>query len=336
MFLSVVIPARDTIGALQRLFASISLSRRQPDEVILVDDGSPESLESTAAAFGAKYLRLDRSAGPATARNCGVSLANGEVILFLDSDVTVHPDTIGRLAGFLEANPEYSAIIGSYDDAPGSSRFLSRYRNLLHTWIHRTASPEACTFWGACGAIRREALEAVGGFPESYSRPAIEDIEFGNSLIKAGYRIRLDRDAQVCHHKEWRFLDMIHTDVFDRAIPWTLLILREGKMPDDLNVSKAQRRKAVLAVLVLCLLPAILIDPLFALLFLVALVAFVFVNGAFYAFLARRKGLMFAIRAIPVHWLYFLYSCAGFAMGVVLHLAAGRAASREAGRSPAR
>ena len=42
-----------------------------------------------------------------------------------------------------------------------------------------------------------------------------------------------------------------------------------------------------------------------------------------YSYLASSQGLVFTLRAIPVHWLYFIYSCAGFAIGLVSHLLPG-------------
>jgi hypothetical protein len=49
-------------------------------------------------------------------------------------------------------------LIGSYDDAPGANNFLSQYKNLFHHYTHQTGSEEASTFWGACGAIRRDVF----------------------------------------------------------------------------------------------------------------------------------------------------------------------------------
>jgi len=133
------------------------------------------------------------------------------------------------------------AIFGSYDDAPGSPDFLSQYRNLMHTFVHQTARSEATTFWSGCGAMRVSSFWRAGGFDESYLKPTMEDIELGSRLHGLGGRIILDRDIRVKHLKRWTFWNLVKTDIFGRGIPWTELMLRDGRMPDDLNVGMSQR-----------------------------------------------------------------------------------------------
>lgn len=57
-------------------------------EVIVVDDGSSDDTARRAAEAGARVLRLDRNRGKATALDEGVAAAAGEVLLFLDADIT--------------------------------------------------------------------------------------------------------------------------------------------------------------------------------------------------------------------------------------------------------
>jgi hypothetical protein len=83
----------------------------------------------------------------------------------------------------------------------------------------------------------------------SYGRPAIEDIELGYRLQTAGCRLALDSAIQVKHLKRWTLWGMVKTDVFDRGIPWTELILRDKCMPNDLNLQLSQRLSVALAYL---------------------------------------------------------------------------------------
>jgi hypothetical protein len=167
--------------------------------------------------------------------------------VFLDADVCVHGDTVGRLCDTLAQRPEIDAVFGSYDRWPSAPNVVSQYRNLLHHHMHQSASEQASTFWAGCGAIRRSVFLEYGGFASSYGRPSVEDIELGVRLHKAGRRVVLDKRAQVTHLKRWTLWSMIKTDVLDRGIPWTRIIARERALPNDLNLKMSQRFSAVLA-----------------------------------------------------------------------------------------
>jgi glycosyltransferase involved in cell wall biosynthesis len=247
--ISVVIPAYNAARTLELCLKSLRASERQPLECIVVDDGSTDATAEVVRRYGAKLISTGGRQGPAKARNRGAREAAGEVVFFVDADICLHPNTLSRVAGGFAAEPEIDAIIGSYDDSPEQQDVLSMYRNLMHRYVHQHSREEASTFWSGCGAIRRSVFLQHGGFDESYGRPAIEDIELGYRLSAAGHRIRLDRGLEVKHLKRWTFVNLVRTDIFDRGMPWTELILRDGNMPNDLNIQLSQRLSVALAFL---------------------------------------------------------------------------------------
>lgn len=274
--LTVVIPVYNSREMLRNCLTHLFRSRPvRPDEVIVVDDGSTDGSGKVAEEFGCRLIPVAERRGPAYARNLGAIAATGQVLFFLDADICVHPDTLKRIRESFLAEPDLDALMGSYDDEPEHQDFLSQYRNLMHCFVHQTSRRQACTFWSGCGAIRREVFLQHGGFDESYDRPAIEDIELGYRLQQAGCKLVLDRDIQVKHLKRWTFWGLLKTDVRDRGIPWTELILRDQQMPNDLNLHLSQRISVVLVFLLLgvCAAAAYIwghafILPLFALLVL--------------------------------------------------------------------
>jgi GT2 family glycosyltransferase len=211
-----------------------------------------------AEKHGARIITLARQCGPAEARNTGVAEAAGDIVFFTDADVLLHPDAIGLAANALRPGSGIAAVIGSYDDRPTHNSFISQYRNLFHHWVHQAGSDEASTFWTGCGAIRRSVFLAMGGFNRDYRQPSIEDIELGMRLRRHGHRIRLLKNMHGTHMKRWRFRNTIYTDTMKRALPWMLLVLREGQLTNDLNLNY-RSRVATLSAAMLALVALLLV-----------------------------------------------------------------------------
>ena len=83
---AVVIPAKDRGSVLGRALASVAAQSVQPDEVIVVDDGSTDDTAEVARRYGARLLTHERALGSGAARNTGVRAATSRWIAFLDSD----------------------------------------------------------------------------------------------------------------------------------------------------------------------------------------------------------------------------------------------------------
>jgi glycosyltransferase involved in cell wall biosynthesis len=323
---SVVVPAHAAGPGLEACLRSIAAADPPPLETILACDGPVAGAEGLAAATGCALVHRSERPGAAATRNAGAWAAAGDVVLFLDSDVVVPPDLVGRVVSAFAEMPGLTAVIGSYDDDPAAPALVSQYRNLLHHYVHQTSRPEAASFWGACGAVRRSALVAVGGFDESYPEASVEDIELGVRLRSAGGVLRLDRGLQVKHLKRWTLVSFLRTDLFQRALPWARVILRERCMPDDLNLRTRHRVSAAVSTgLALVLVPAVL-HPGWRLAAAGLAVTFVLLNRDFLLFLWRRRGPALALAAVPLHLLHNLAGIAGFALALAGHLARRRVA----------
>jgi glycosyltransferase involved in cell wall biosynthesis len=322
--LSVVIPVRDGGRDFGRCLRALRESSLDGFELIVVDDGSADDSAALAESFGARVLRNATAHGPAQARNAGAEAATAELVFFLDADVVVHPDALARARARFERDPGLAALFGSYDDRPADPGLVSRFRNLLHHYVHqqgefRDEARPAHTFWTGCGAIRRDFFLAVGGFdPRLYRRPAIEDIELGYRLTRAGHRIELVRDIQATHLKRWTFRSMVRTDLLQRGVPWMLLMLRSKVAETDLNVSGGQRACVGFTGLGLAGLAASVLWPPLLAIFALNLAVQVAVNRRFYRFLAGRGGWGFAIASVPLHYAYFC--CCGLSVAIALAL----------------
>ncbi len=320
--ISLVMPMFDAARYLDRVVPPIAraLAERRLHEIVVVDDGCTDDGPRRCRDAGFTVLSSGGRKGPAFCRNLGAKAATGEFVLFLDSDVVMHDDVPAQVENVLAAQPDVVALFGEYDDHPAAPGIVSRYRNLLHHFVHHTHPGEASTFWAGCGAVRRAAFQAVGGFDaERYAHPSIEDIELGSRLRRAGGRILLLPAIQGTHLKHWTFTSMVRTDVFRRALPWGRLLQHEGRTGAALNVSNAERLKALLAGAIAVATALGFVHAAWfgaaAALLVVATVA----SLPFYAVVLRSAGLVTALSAVLLHQLYFVYSAATFAWCVIEH-----------------
>jgi glycosyltransferase involved in cell wall biosynthesis len=245
--ISVIIPNHNGTGTLKRCLEAVGSSSYPKYECIVVDDGSTDNSIEIARSLATQVVVLEGNpAGPAHARNRGAQAACGDILFFVDADVVISPDTLQKIAGTFDGSSGLAAVFGSYDDQPGDDRFLSQYKNLFHHFVHQQANENSSSFWSGCGAIRREIFLEIGGFDTlKYPHPSIEDIELGHRLIAKGHKIIIDKTIQVKHLKRWTLAGLVKTDVFDRGIPWTQLVLADRKIPNDLNLGSSQRWSAL-------------------------------------------------------------------------------------------
>lgn len=314
--ISVILPVHNAESHLVQCLLSLSKTNPPPHEIIVVADGCTDNSAQSAQNSGVKVVSLPERKGPAHARNVGAHFAQGEILFFVDADVTIPPDAFARIEKVFKQEPSLTALFGSYDDEPGENNFLSQYKNLFHHYVHQISQEEASTFWSGCGTICREVFLELGGFNESYQRPSIEDIEFGYRLKQAGYRIRLLKELQVKHLKRWDISSLLRSDFFDRALPWTELILKNRGFINDLNLRFANRLSVILIYAFLAALVGGYWWPgsfatagAFALLLMI-------INMPVYGFFLRKRGFWFMIRTIPWHWFYYFYSGLAFAIGL--------------------
>lgn len=325
-FLSVIVPAYNGRKVLAHALDALARSDlpRSKWELIVVDDASTDNTAEIAARYADVVVRLPgKPHGPAYARNRGCESALGEILIFVDADVCVHPGTLGQFLDLFRAQPDVGAIFGSYDDAPPAVGIVSQYRNLLHHYVHHRNAGDAETFWAGCGAVRRKLFNECGKFDEwHYYRPQIEDIELGHRIRAHGHRILLRPEIQCTHLKRWTLRAVITTDLHDRGVPWMRLLVQQGNAANNevLNVRLREKVNTILVwvALGLFITAAFTRSWLWAVAGLAVVTWVLLTNRAMYHFFLRR-GWKLGLAAVPLHLMYYFLNGISAAAGIVLH-----------------
>ena len=213
--LSVVVPTyhggdllRSTLGSLSGQQFPVSAT-----EIIVVDDGSPDfdpsDLPALCDPFRINIIQFTANQGRAGARNAGIRAASGEIVIFLDDDMTLP-------GSFLDAHDQFHQQHAN-EVAIGNIRFgdsvepseMTRYAE--SRGVQRYASgdsvPFKCFVTGNSSVERRHLLD-VGLFDETFSEYGGEDLELGYRLHLHGLTFRFAGEAVSHHHRSRSFDEM--------------------------------------------------------------------------------------------------------------------------------
>jgi GT2 family glycosyltransferase len=312
---SVVMPVYNGAATLELSLAPLlrMLRDREIVEVVVVDDGSTDATRQIAARLGARVIESGGRLGPGGARNVAAPAAAGNVLWFVDADVVVHEDAARVLVDAFRTTGA-AAVFGTYDDRPPAANFLSQYKNLVHHYYHSKSGGASETFWAGCGAMRKAVFLDAGGFDAArYPRPSIEDIELGCRLRQRGFPIWLAPALRGTHLKVWHLRNLLHTDIFLRALPWSRLIQTQRGVPATLNFKPSERVRALLAILLFASIPLAVVALVPAWVPVALVVVALAANGKLLALFHRRRGALFALAGGLFHQFYYVYASAAFA-----------------------
>ncbi|TVP63301.1 MAG: glycosyltransferase family 2 protein [Nitriliruptor sp.] len=222
--LAVVFVTHDTRDEVLAALDAVAADPERPTdlEVVVVDAGSRDGTVAAvrARADGTRVLALVNT-GFGRGANAGVRATSARFVLVANADVRVHPGALHRLAAALAAADDVAGV-GPQVRYPSGALQASARRDLdastvlghaalgrlwpENPWTRRYHArdlpsdvPREVSWLSGCALLlRREAIESVGGFDPGYFL-YVEDVDLGDRLRAAGWRLRYEPAAVVEH-----------------------------------------------------------------------------------------------------------------------------------------
>lgn len=292
-YLSVVIPAYNSWDTVLLLLESLGKSTYKNFEVIIGDDASHTEKPQQLLRMKPVIVRLPINQGPAAARNAAAKLAKGKVLVFLDSDVTVYPDTLGTIAKKFTDDPDLTALTGVWDKHQKTNSFFPQFK-ALRDWSYWTNERDSDGYYylfsTRIAAVKRDVFNRLGGFNVAFRQ--MEDVEITYRIARR-YAIIFAPDVRV-HHEFEGFLPVARK-YFWRSFYWTRLYKERRKFdPVATTVWESMAAVSGVGVVITLLLVKFVSLGVFGGFFLLHLL----LVRKFLVFVYNEKGLLFAIKSL--------------------------------------
>jgi len=205
-----VVPVYNGANTIAQTIECILKQSYRPAEILVVNDGSTDQTADVLNTFGSQIIPIHKpNGGPASARNCGVKRAAGELIAFTDSDCVPDPDWLSRLVAAFTA--DMIAGVGGRIESAGTT-MLGEYVDFAGFLNpHPDERGEIPYLITANACFVREVLLRANGFNERFRKPGGEEPELCWRIRQLGYGFRLAADALVLHHHRQTVHSLIKT-----------------------------------------------------------------------------------------------------------------------------
>ncbi|WP_336361015.1 glycosyltransferase [Haladaptatus sp. ZSTT2] len=185
---SVIVPVFNDPAGIALTLSSLLEQTDDDFEVLVVDNNSTDDTRAVVREFAARDSRIQLHVeadiqSSYAARNRGIRHATGELLAFVDADVTVEPDWLEAVVARMADDVSYLACaVEIY--SPGTETFAGKYNRLtdlrVDYFVSRLDFAPTC-----CLVVRASLIEELGPFDDRLTSSG--DLEFGNRVAAAGY-----------------------------------------------------------------------------------------------------------------------------------------------------
>ena len=215
MSFALIIPTRNAGAHLERLLPALACQTLQPDEFLVVDSSSRDDtvMRLRDASARVEVINPDQFNHGGT-RRWASQQVEADVLVYLTQDaIPATPETFARIVGAVYSEADIGVAYGRQLPHADAGLLGAQSRRFNYPPVSRTKrladagelGIKTCFNSDSFSAYRRDALEAVGGFPEDVI--GSEDAYVAARMLLAGYAVRYAADAEVHHSHDYRMLE---------------------------------------------------------------------------------------------------------------------------------
>jgi glycosyltransferase involved in cell wall biosynthesis len=311
-FISIILPCFNEEQDLPRCLTSLENQTYEHFEIIAINDGSTDNTGTILQDYAERHPNVviveiehkNRKLGSGAPRNEGAKYAKGDILVFVDADVTLEPDYLHKITVDIRNGNAIGTMYGYEENANYDKNCWARCFGRVR-W---DAFEEGYTVYPVFSAILKSVFDEVGGFDASRAYGSDHTIHIKSGLqakvVKAtSYHYNPDSISGIYKHAVW----------FGRGIPQRIKVKKIADRVGDPTL-RWQLKLLTLTIILLCFLVIVIswkIGPIYAILFLlIFFISYLLLRGISMAIQERDLRLMMIF---PVFLLTkYIAHCHGF------------------------
>jgi len=317
-FISVIVPVYNRQDVIEKCLRGIRESSYKDYELIVVDCASTDKTFLISKIYADIVIESFHNPERTQARRRGAEASKGQVIVNIDSDVVIKPNTLAIIGDYFLQHQDVDALTGCLSKENPWPDFFSQYKN-LYMYYNFKRLPENITFlYGSIYAVKRDAWEG----PE-FDIKIADDTALGQRLVSEGRKVVFLKELEVVHLKKHNFISFIKND-FLIPFDWAKIFIRYKGWKElgrnnlgFAHASKVQLLSVILAPAVFILLVIGGFNHFYFLPALLLSFVWSFLNVRFIKFLTQERGLVFGCQAFFITFLDNIIMFSGIVWGML-------------------
>ncbi|MHA1880051.1 MAG: glycosyltransferase [Candidatus Heimdallarchaeota archaeon] len=205
---SVVMPCHSRPDLTRVALDSIIKYTEAKYELIIVQEGENEELNKLLKAYDVKFVHNRKPKGFAGAMNSGLEIAEGKYVCFINNDIVAIPNWLESMIEVFEKDEKIGLVSPTYTEAKKRPQNVDANNGEEITYIENPLELK-----GVCFMVRKEVMDKVGKWDESFEMGGGEDNDLALRIKKAGYNLAVARRSYLYHYGSATFREVFNNDI---------------------------------------------------------------------------------------------------------------------------